>query len=53
MRNAAPLMNTLAQVVAVSAIANIDQRRNVLIDETGMGASCHGCLKMLNLYLKI
>ncbi len=53
MRNAAPLMNTLAHVVAVSAIANIDQRRNVLIEETDMSASFHGCPKILNFYSNI
>ena len=32
MRNAAPLMNTLAHSVAASAMTSIDQRRAVLID---------------------
>ena len=34
MRKAAPLMNTFAHSVAVSAITSIDQRRTVLIDST-------------------
>ena len=34
MRNAAPLMNTLAHSVAVSAMTSIDQRAAVLIDST-------------------
>ena len=37
MRNAAPLMNTLANIVADSAIASIDQRRAVLMDSTVIG----------------
>ena len=51
MRNAAPLMKTLAHSVAVSAIASIDQRRSVLIDVDGHAPSSHSRLSMLNQYL--
>src|SRR5437762_305143 len=45
MRNAAPLMNTLAHVVEVSAMTSMDQRRAVPIDEIVMSASCHAIPK--------
>jgi len=50
MRKAAPLMNTLAQVVAVRAITSMDQRRAVLIDVVGMTPWCHDDPMILNLY---
>src|SRR6478609_7706755 len=36
-RNAAPLMNTFANIVVVNAIASIDQRRTVPMVSTVMG----------------
>src|ERR1700687_5037451 len=51
MRNAAPLMNTLANSVAVSAIASIDQRRAVPIAISDIGPSFHSDLIMLNRHL--
>jgi hypothetical protein len=53
MRKAAPLMNTLAHVVAVKAITSMDQRRAVLIDDVGMPPWCHGYPMILNLNLNI
>ena len=49
MRNAAPLMKTFANNVAVNAITSIDQRRSVLIDSTDMPPWSHSHLSMLNL----
>ena len=48
MRNAAPLMNTFAHSVAVSAMTSIDQRRTVLIVSTDMRPSSHSRLSILN-----
>ena len=48
MRKAAPLMNTLAHSVAVSAMASIDQRRSVLIDSTDTPPIVACRLTMLN-----
>ena len=53
MRNAAPLMNTLALVVAVSAMTSIDQRRAVLIVSADMSQCSHDHLICLNMYLSI
>jgi hypothetical protein len=47
-RNAAPLMNTLANDVDASAMASIDQRRAELIVRPYTVTSWHSCLKMLN-----
>ncbi len=48
MRKAAPLMNTLALVVVVSAMTSIDQRRAVLIVSVDMTPCSHGYLIYLN-----
>src|SRR5215218_1207272 len=53
MRNAAPLMNTLALVVAVSAMTSIDQRRAVLIASADIAPYSHGYLIYLNMYLTL
>ena len=49
-RNAAPLMNTLALVVADRATTSIDQRRAVLIASVVTTRSSHIHLTMLNYY---
>jgi hypothetical protein len=50
MRNAAPLMKTLENSVAVSAMTNIDQRRTELIDSTDTRPWSHTHLRVLNVY---
>jgi hypothetical protein len=47
MRNATPLMNTLAHIVEVSASTSMDQRRAVPIAVV-MAPSCHGTSHILN-----
>jgi hypothetical protein len=42
------LMNTLANIVAPSAMANINQRRTVLIVSMDTRSSSHSRLRMLN-----
>ena len=50
-RNAAPLMNTLANIVDDNAIASINQRRVVLMLLTSTDPWWHIDLKMLNTVL--